>query len=206
MKTMKQINIYITGMLLMILSSCAVTDIDRSADFYSYRTYAWGEAVAHVDDPVYKGELIAKNIKNTIEKEFAKRGIRMNNENPDFIVSYQTYTEEKRQVRNRGPYGYGPYFPMRFYPFYYYGFGWGFPYAWGGGFPEETEFTEGTLIIDVTDSKTRELVWRGAVKGNVENVSSLQKQIQKGIKAIMKKYPVTPQEPLPLMKDEKVIS
>jgi hypothetical protein len=202
---MKRINIYIAILLLTVMSSCAVTDIDRSADFYNYRTYAWGEPTAKVNNPVYNSELISKNIKNAIGQEFAKRGIKFNPENPDFVVSYQTFTEEKREVRNRGPYGYGPYFPLRFYP-YYFGWGWGFPYAWGGGFPEETNYTEGTLIIDITDNKTNELVWRGTVKGNVENISSLQKQIQKGIKAIMKKYPVTPQEPLPLMKDEKVIS
>lgn len=199
---MKRIKIYCTVLLLVAMSSCAVTDIDRDADFYSYRTYTWGEAVADVDNPVYRSDLISKNIKNAIEKEFAKRGIKFNNEEPDFIVSYQTFTEEKQQVRNRTPYGFGPYFPLRFYPFYY---GWGYPYAWGGGFSEEENYTEGTLIIDIKDSKTKELVWRGSVKGNVEDVSSLQKQIQKGIKAIMKKYPVTPQEPLPLG-DENVIS
>jgi hypothetical protein len=66
-------------------------------------------------------------------------------------------------------------------------------------------FTEGTLIIDITDSKTKELVWRGTVSGNVDNVGDLEKQIRKGIKAILKKYPVTPQQPLPV-EDKDAIS
>jgi len=36
--------------------------------------------------------------------------------------------------------------------------------------------------------------------------SGLQKQIDKGVKAIMKKYPVTPQQPLMLHPDKDVMS
>jgi hypothetical protein len=50
-------------------------------------------------------------------------------------------------------------------------------------------YTEGTLIIDVTDAKTKEQVWRGLVKGNVSDVGALSKTIDKAVKAIMKKYP-----------------
>ncbi len=196
----------IAVLLLVAAGGCAVTDVDRRADFYSYRTFDWGKSIEDVDDPVYKSELIDKNIRSTVEKEFAKRGITRNEQNPDFFVSYHTYTEDKQEVWNRGyyrygPFPYGPFFPWRFYGLYY---GWGLPY--GAGYPIEENYTEGTLIIDITDGKTNELVWRGTVRGNVDNISSLEKQIQKGIKAILKKYPVTPQDPLPLMHDERTIS
>lgn len=189
------------SILLLLAGSCAITDVDRSADFRSYRTFAWGKSKEEVKNPVYKSDLISKNIQQTVEREFAKRGISMDNRNPDFVVSYHTHTERKQEVRGGNFYGYGfPYFGR----FYRYPFGmWGYPFAWSA--PVESTYTEGTLIIDITDHKTRELVWRGTVKGNVDNISNLQKQIQKGIKAIMKKYPVTPEEPLPL-KEEKVIS
>jgi hypothetical protein len=38
-------------------------------------------------------------------------------------------------------------------------------------------------------------VWRGSEKEIVDDVRSLQKQIQKGIKAILKEYPVTTMTP-----------
>ena len=56
-------------------------------------------------------------------------------------------------------------------------YGWGTPYAYTE-LPTYS-YTEGTLIIDVTDAKTDELVWRGAVTGKVDDVSNLQKQIVK---------------------------
>jgi hypothetical protein len=200
----RAINLYgfIAGILLLGFTGCAVTDIDRSADFHRYKTFAWGKANVDVKNPAYKSDLINRRIKTTVEKEFAKRGIALNQADPDFTVSYHTYTEKKEQQRSGGSYYGYPYFP-RFYPFG----GWGFPYAYGWGGPAQTyTYTEGTLIIDVTDTRTKELVWRGTVSGNVNNVSSLQRQIEKGVRAIMKKYPVTPQETAPGKNDVEVIS
>jgi hypothetical protein len=69
------------------------------------------------------------------------------------------------------------------------------------GPPARRQYTEGTLILDIVDHQTDELVWRGSVSGNVDDVSTLKKQIEKGIKAIMKKYPVMPGERLDLKQD-----
>lgn len=199
---MNQLKLYIlTGVLLLLAASCAVTDVDRKADFAHYRTFTWGKSESTVKNPVYESELISKQIRNTVEEEFAKRGITHDQYNPDFVVSYKTFTEQKQEMRGGGYYGY----PMGFYPwrFYRYPLFYGYPY-WGAR--QESTYTEGTLIIDIFDKKTNELIWRGSVKGNVDDISALQKQIRKGIRAIMKKYPVTPRQPLPLIKEEKIIS
>ncbi len=139
--------------------------------------------------------LINKNIRHTVEEEFAKRGIVQDRENPDFIVSYHSYTEEKQRY-SQAPYYPYAYYPFRFYPFFY---GWGWPHAYGPTHAEQ--YTEGTLIIDITDAKSDELLWRGTVSGRVDDVKNLQKQIAKGVRAIIKKYPLTP-ESSPLLSGE----
>jgi hypothetical protein len=195
------INIYmiITTLLVLTLSGCAVTEIDRGADFKHYKTFSWGTSELKAENPLYKGDLINRKIKATIADEFAKRGILYTDANPDFLVSYKTYTEQKQQSYGSNyispyfmPYGYG-FFQYGLYPF---GFGgWGYPY----GMNRRTyDYTEGTLIIDITDKKTDEVVWRGSVTGNIQNTNNLQKQIGKGIKAIMKKYPVPVTEEIQL--------
>jgi hypothetical protein len=68
--------------------------------------------------------------------------------------------------------------------------------------PQHYTYTEGTLIIDILDTKTNEVVWRGTVAGKVDDVANLQKQIDKGIRAILKKYPVTP-DTAPVLMDKK---
>ena len=193
-------NIYIIfGVFLFGLSGCAVTDMHPSADFNRYRTFAWGESEIKVSNPVYDSDLINKRIRHTVEDEFAKRGIRKNSNNPDFLVRYHTYTEEKKESTGGYPYHYR-YYPYGFYPFAY---GWGYPFYWMS--PQQTrEYTEGTMILDIIDRRSEELIWRGSVSGNVEDESRLRKQIEKGIRAIMKKYPVSPEEPLKV--DQDVIS
>lgn len=180
--------------ILIFVSGCAVIDFDRSVDFSSYRTFSFGKSELLVKNPIYSSALIDKNVKGTIRNEFAKRGIDYKDNGGDVIVSYKTHTEQKQQSYG-SPYGYGPYpfFGFRFFP---YGV-WGYPYYWNNQDRVKT-VTEGTLIIDITDRKTNELVWRGSVGGNVDDVKNLKKQIQKGIKAILKKYPITPDDPLRL--------
>src|ERR1044072_2081343 len=150
MKRVLSIHILLVTLLLGI-GGCAVTDVDRTADFSHYKTFAWGKADIQVEHPAYRSDLINKNIKTTVEKEFAKRGILLNSKNPDFLVSYHTYTEKKERQTGGGYYGY-PFYPFRYYPF---GWGWGMPYSWGG-IPQVYTYTEGTLIIDITDRKTDE--------------------------------------------------
>jgi hypothetical protein len=154
----KNIYIFIGLFLFGIVQGCAITDFDQSADFTRYKTFAWGKSEIGVSKPVYDSELINKRIRNAVEEEFAKRGIVRNSNNPDFIVRYQTFTEEKKRTSGAYPYGY------RFYPFgfYPYGFGWVYPYPWMS--PQHTsEYTEGTLILDIIDGRSDELVWRGSV-------------------------------------------
>src|SRR4051812_33498002 len=91
--------------LVMLAASCAVTDIDRDANFQSYKTFGWGESSIEVKNPLYKGGLIDKEIKATIQDEFAKRGIKLSPGRPDFLVNYQTYTEEKQRALGSN-YGY----------------------------------------------------------------------------------------------------
>jgi len=180
--------------LAAVLTGCAVTDVDRDVDFGRYHSFAWGNSEIKVDNPEYRGGLIDKRIKTTVQQEFAKRGIYLDSKNPDLLVSYHTYTQKRQQsygsAYGYGPYMYGPYFmPYGFGPFGFYGYG---MMPWGYGYGRSYDYTQGTLIIDVTDKATNELVWRGTVKGNVESTSALSKQIGKGVKAILKKYPVRP--------------
>ncbi|MFZ6009549.1 MAG: DUF4136 domain-containing protein [Bacteroidota bacterium] len=186
------------GMMLMslaLLAGCAITDVDRTTDFGRYRTFAWGESEVEVDNSSYSSEMIHRHLKAAIENEFAKRGIMPVQRKPDFLVSYHTYTEKKEQVSavSHPPYYFNPFYPFYYYSFRYSPFGWYVPYTWVSA-PHTTVYTEGTLVIDITDRKTKELVWRGMVSGNV-NRGDLEKQLNKAVKAIMKKYPVEKVEP-----------
>jgi hypothetical protein len=188
-------------MVMLLFTGCAVTDVDKSVDFNQFRKFAWGESEVNVTHPLYKGDLIEKRVKSVVEKEFEKKGIVAVNRDPDFFINYTIFTEKKEQIRNtyNYPFFYGPFgfFP---YSIHY----WAGPYYSMAGNPNQvTTYTEGTLVLDVVDADSKEVVWRGSVKGNVDNVKTLQKQIDKGVKAILKKYPGKPFDDRPLVLPDK---
>ena len=191
MKTKTQI--YLLAGLLLWLAGCASTDMDKSVDFNKLQTYSWGKSEIKVDNPIYRGDLISKKIKSAVDEEFQRKGLRRDDRHPDFLVSFTTYTEKKESQNTNG------YSPFGYYPFFSYRFGM-FPYGYGMmpmpyGNSNTYHYTEGTLILDITDKSTNEVVWRGSVKGNIEQTTNLEKLIRKGIKAIVKKYPVDKSKP-----------
>lgn len=183
MKT--KMNIVLAVVATLLLGSCAVTDVAQEADFSKYKTFGFGKAEIRVNNPAYKSGLINSKIKKGVKDEFAKHGLVYAKKNPDLLVSYQTYAETKEEMTAGA-----------FNPMYFRGGLWGPYYApygffgpYGYGMNQRYQYTEGMLIIDITDASTKEQVWRGMVKGNVTDVKTLQKSISKGVKAIMKKYP-----------------
>jgi hypothetical protein len=67
--------------------------------------------------------------------------------------------------------------------------GWG-GYGWGGW--DVYTWTQGTLIVDFTDPRTNQVVWRGtasAVVNHPENPSP--KKVEKAVNKLMAHYPVT---------------
>jgi len=202
---MKTLSIkFLVAAIAVILASCAVTDVDRHFNVDRYHTFAWGPSEVQATNPLYKSDLIDRNIKKTIGDEFAKRGITYDAEHPDFIVSYHTYTEQKQQTYANNYY-YGGLFPFGWGYYAPFAFRYGpYPYGFNNSYRNNT-FTEGTLIIDVKDSNTDQTVWRGSVSGNVDNVKKLERQIQKGILAIMKKYPVPANNQLKMPEEKPAI-
>lgn len=188
MKNKLSMSLALAGMLL--LGGCAVTDMSQDVNFNQYKTFGWGQAQINVSNPAYKSGLINSKIMKDIQAEFAKHGIQYSKESPDMIVSYQTFTQQKQQM-SAGAYGFAPY-PF-YYPGYFYRGFWGGPYMMGWPYMPYGQstylVTEGTLIIDVNDAKTGEHIWRGLVKGNVTDVKNLKRSIDKGVKAILRKYP-----------------
>jgi len=188
---------------VMLLGGCVATDINRLAEFSNYQTYAWGESKQNVGNPIYRSDLIDNNIKQTMREELSKKGLIYKKSRPDILVSYETFTETEQ--RYTGPV-YSPYYPA--YPFWSYswfGYGWRGSYGWYA-MPMSLPYTKGTLVIDVYDRKTGMQIWRGSTSDDLDGADRLNKQIQKGVRAILRKFPAgTPPEPVAPLK-EKVVA
>jgi hypothetical protein len=103
-----------------------------------------------------------------------ERGI-AKSDNPDLLVVYHIGTQEKIQVTDWG-YRYSDYY-------------WGY----GGRQIDVHQFTEGTLVIDLIDAESKNLVWRGTGTGAVEksqrSPEEIQAKIDEVVHKIMKSFP-----------------
>jgi hypothetical protein len=156
-------------------------DYDRSADFNSYKTFAW----ARTPDTSLEGQspLMHSRVKNAIEYHLTTGGLTQVTENPDLYVTYHTSSKQEVQLHTTGM-GYG------------YGGGWGWDPYWGGGMggmgsstTTSTTYERGTLIIDIWDARKKEAVWRGSAQAVVkDNPQKQAKQIDKALQKISKKF------------------
>ena len=75
-----------------------------------------------------------------------------------------------------------------------FGGGWGWRRFGGRGFWEATTTTEtykvGTLVVDLFDTKTKQLIWRGAASDTLSNNSDKNiKNLDKGVDKMFKQFP-----------------
>ncbi len=141
-------------------------DFDPEVSFADYRTWAWIEEVVP-DEQHDRGmdPLIERRFVNRIETELELKGYQKPRSGmPDFVVNFVLTTQEKVDVRSHYA-------------------GWGY-YPYGGMQTTARQWTEGTLIIDIIDVRSEEVVWRGWAKGSLEsNMSS--EQITKGVDEVV---------------------
>lgn len=188
MKTLFNLGIaLITALLLNSCSSISVvTDYDRSADFTKYKSYniktmEWtGEGSV---DPKRLSKRNLEAIQTNIELNMDKKGY-VKSANPDLWITYYIKVDTKQQVRstNYGYYGGNP---------YYYGA----YYGYNTGFTDVSvvEYKEGSIIIDIVDSREDKLVWQGVGKKTInENKIDHTDEIRKTIGEIFYRYRFSP--------------
>lgn len=181
----------------LALAGCASkptlrTDYDRSADFGTYRTYAYVDPVG-TDKAGYRS-IVTQHFKNAIDAEMSARGYRKVDANPDLLVNFHANATEKVDVRSTPTptmgvgIGYGGYYGYR-----------GGLYA---GWPMYTNdvstvrYQVGTLNVDVVDARRKQLVWEGVAEGKLkkETMQNPEPAIRAVIAELYKQFPgrVTP--------------
>jgi hypothetical protein len=77
---------------------------------------------------------------------------------------------------------------------FYNGFGGGWRWRGFGGMGEATtteqDYKEGTLVVDLYDAKTKQLIWRGSAEDTLSNKAEKnEKNLDKGVAKMFKKFP-----------------
>lgn len=153
------------------------TDYDRGANFSQYKTYCW--QTVKTKDP-----LDVERIKNAVNAALAAKGWSQVDSGGDISIIAIEMTQ-KQQTLNTFYDGFGG--------------GWGWRRFGGGGFGEATTTTDtykvGTLVVDLFDTKTKQLVWRGSSSDTLSNNSDKNiKNLDKGAQKMFQHFPPQPKK------------
>lgn len=138
--------------MIAILAGCVSvrvdTDYDPTANFDAYRTYQWMEAQP-TGDPRIDNQLLRKRVRSAVDAVMASRGYRADVTAPDFHIIEHYMIERQVDVDTY----------VRSY-----GYGYGYGAGWGPASVETSvrEYDEGTVIFDIIDGQSMQLVWRGS--------------------------------------------
>lgn len=178
-----------TAFAIVLLTGCASpgklrSDYDGTVDFGQYRSYNFHEG-AGPETTEYRG-LFSQYMMTAISKEMEKRGY-VKSDNPDLLVNFNAILQDKTKVSTTPAptYGMGG----------YYGYRRGFYDPWiGYGYATEThvsQYTEGTLNIDLVDPKRKKLVWEGVGIGRVTDSTyeNLEEIVVEAVPKFFDEYP-----------------
>lgn len=179
------------GFLASCSSTKYMTDKDDSIDFTQFKTFhyhGWAEESNKILTPFDQGR-----IEKAFGIELDKRGLTLDQENGDLIITLYVVTEQKtRTTANTTTYGMGGY-GYGGYGGYY---GHGPAYGWGGPSSSHTTYSEydykvGTLVIDVYDAKEKKLIWESIATGTInEKTKGREERINSLVLRMMMNYPV----------------
>ena len=152
------------------LAQDVTTNSMPGTNFTQFHTYKW----VTIQGASYPNQILDQEIKDAINTQLSEKGLTMvTGEKADLYVGYQTAVDQQRQWN---------------------AFGMGGGWRFGGGMGTATSSTIdiGTIVLDMYDPSTKQLVWTGRAtktlnpsKNQQKNMENLNKAMQK----LLKNYP-----------------
>jgi hypothetical protein len=166
---MKAHNVFVSIAMLFLLTAASFaqqvkTDYDRSVNFGQYKTYSWQKVTTK--DPLW-----ADRIKSAVDSALTAKGWTQVPSGGDVSLVAIEATKNQQTLNT-----------------FYNGFGGG--WRWGGFGNSTTtvdNYKVGTLVLDMFDTQTKKLVWRGSASDALsdksdKNIKNLDKEVQKMLK------------------------
>jgi Domain of unknown function (DUF4136) len=162
------------ALLMFTVGSVAAQDVKYNSmpgtDFSKFHTYKW----VVVPNAKYPNQIVDAQIKDAINSQLSAKGLTLtDSDKADLYVAYQTSVAQQQQWNAYGMGG-----------------GWRF----GGGMATATSSTidVGTLVVDMYDPSTKQLVWTGRATKTLNpssNQEKNQKNLNNAMAKLLKNYP-----------------
>jgi len=184
----KLFRVFLVLITFALMTACASStkihsDYDRSVDFSQYKTYGYYSPMG-IENPNYSS-LLGQMFRDAIDVQMKQRGY-VQSSNPDVLFNVSARMEDKTRVTTTSD-------PMM-YGGGYYGYRGGMYDPWGGyGYGTSThvsQYTEGTVNIDMVDPRLKRMLWEGVAIGRVNDKNdNLREDVMTGVAEMFAGYP-----------------
>jgi len=162
------------ALALLACSAALAQEVTTNAmpgtNFAKFHTYKW----VTIEGAVQPNQIVDAQIKQSIDSQLAAKGLtKTDGDKADLLIGYQISIDQEKQWNAYGMGG-GP--------------------RWGGGMAtaQQSTISTGTLVLDMYDPATKQLVWTGRVSKTLDpsaNQGKKQKNLDKAIQKLLKTFP-----------------
>ncbi|HTU46770.1 MAG TPA: DUF4136 domain-containing protein [Bryobacteraceae bacterium] len=162
------------GIFLLLACALAIfasvkTDYSRSVDFANYKTYSWIKV--SVQDPLWEDRIM-----RSVDSQLAAKGWTKVDTGGDASVAAYGSTKNEKTLQT-----------------WYEGFGGGWRWhGFGDGLATTTveDTPVGTLMVDIFDTSTQKLIWRGVASDTLSGKPEKdEKKMDKAVAEMFKNFP-----------------
>lgn len=185
----------VTILLGLIITACGPrvqTEKRAQVDLSNYRSYSFLPNQDTIRNSDYDNDYVNEIVIDEIRQNMRERDFTLERNQPDLLVYYHLMFDEEMAV-NASPiytnYSYyrpgyyvGPYYRNVAYNNYFT-----VPRLSGTNI-QQVPYREGTIVIDLIDRRTNEIIWRGRAEDVVER-GNLEQELRSYIDAIFSEFP-----------------
>ena len=137
-------------------------------NFAKYHTYKW----VAIEGGSHPNQIVDAQIKQAVDSQLASKGLtKTDSDKADLYVGYQIAVDQEKQWNAYGMGG-----------------------RWGGGMAtaQQSTISIGTLVLDMYDPATKQLVWTGNATKSLDpssNQEKNQKNLNKAMQKLLKNFP-----------------
>lgn len=160
------------ALLILTAGRLAAQDVTYNAmpgtNFSKYHTYKWVE----IPGGAHPNQIMDAEIKQAVDGQLSQKSLtKTDDEKADLYVGYQVAVDQQKQWN---------------------AFGMGRGFGGGMGTATSSNIDIGTLVLDMYDPSTKQLVWTGRATKTLDpssNQEKNQKNLDKAMAKLLKHYP-----------------
>jgi len=173
MRRMMRTSLAVIGVALWTCAVALAQDVKSNfmpgTDFSKYHTYKW----VNIEGGAHPNQIVDAEIKQAVDAQLSSKGMtKTTDEKADLYVAYQIAVDQEKQWNA-------------------YGMGGGVRFG-GMGSATSSTISVGTLVLDMYDPGTKQLVWTGNATKTIDpssNQEKNQKSLNKAMAKLLKNYP-----------------